>query len=125
MESRQSMCAQGKQVCDSAALHVTSASAIDAPLGDVSTEWVMTPGRRIADFDRIDVAVQNQGMPTSPTPKGSDDVWPPDEIGTESNRLGVRPQLRYVRLPYIDIEVMGAHQLSHRVLRRPFMAGLT
>src|SRR5215212_2389585 len=124
MESRQSKCAQGEQVGNDAALHIASAATIEAPLGNVPTQRFMAPGRRIADFDRVDMAVQNQGTATAPTPKGSNDVWTPGEIGTESNGLRVLLQLRKVRLPYVNIEVMGAHQPSHRVLGWPFITGL-
>jgi hypothetical protein len=59
VESRQQERAQGKHVADDAPFHVTGASAIEAPAENIPTKRGMAPGHRVADFDRIDVPVQN------------------------------------------------------------------
>ena len=109
MQPRQSEGTEGKQAGNNAALHVTSAASVDAPVRNISTKWVKAPGRRIAGFDGVDVTVQDQRAPISGTPAGSHDIRPSGEIATKGDGLCVRLQLRDLRLPDVDIEVVCAH----------------
>ena len=79
-ESRQPECAKGKQIGDDAALHVAGAAAVKASVDNVPTKRGVAPGRRIADFDRVDVPVQNQGASASLTSTDSHDIRAAGEI---------------------------------------------
>ena len=112
------------QIGDDTALHVASAAAIQAPVNKIPAKRGVAPDLRIADFNRVDVPIQNQRAPATATSTDSHDIRPAGETSSERNRLRMVLQRRDVRLPDVDVEVVTAHQSRNRLLRLTLAAGL-
>ena len=123
-EARLLECSNRIQIGDDTALHVASAAAIQAPVNKIPAKRGVAPNLWIADFNSVDVPIQNQRAPATATSTDSHDIRPVGETSSERNRLRMVLQRRDARLPDVHVEVVTAHQSRNRLLRLTLAAGL-